>query len=596
MATPTLGNTPTTIDDAESLTGWTITSGALDTELKREGSNAVFGVLRTDLATAFYDIVVDSGAAQDMTGRHVRIWIWFNSVGLLDTEANSGMEFFMDDSTNRAFWVAFGSDTYAGGWYNFVLDCDSTPDSGSFDKTIVEQWGFRFNRTAAPRNVDNTWLDYLRHGDGYFATGGTSGDEIDLTGIAAVDLTNGYGILEVIEGIYFGYGEIVLGDGATTTWFEMLSEVLVFTDKPVAVGLYGLIGVGSGLRVVIADSVLRAAGTTDAIRFALDMSDSGVVSCSITDTFITRAASPTFKSGQTITGNTFADCLTITHGGANFDGSAVSGYEGASNSSALIYNVNADPDGEMDNMVFAKGTAATHAIEFGTTSPLTMTLRGCDFQGYNASDANDDSTFHILRTTDTVTINLADVTGNTSFRTEGATVVILNTVTVQVTVRDANTLDPIENSRVLMETASGGPLPFQDSVTITRSGGTATVTHTAHGLITGDKVKIKGADQNEYNVGVQTIIETGVNTYTYSVSGTPDTPATGTITSTYVIFDELTNASGVVSISFNYPGSDQPITGRARKSTSSTFYKTAPIVGTIINSGLSTAAFQVADE
>lgn len=70
-----------------------------------------------------------------------------------------------------------------------------------------------------------------------------------------------------------------------------------------------------------------------------------------------------------------------------------------------------------------------------------------------------------------------------------------------------------------------------DTVTITRSGGTASVSHTAHGFATGQRVLIAGAQQGPYN-GIHQITVTGLNDYTYSVTGTPATPATGTITAT----------------------------------------------------------------
>lgn len=62
---------------------------------------------------------------------------------------------------------------------------------------------------------------------------------------------------------------------------------------------------------------------------------------------------------------------------------------------------------------------------------------------------------------------------------------------------------------------------------ITRSGSTATVTTSAaHNLVTGDNVTISGATQTEYN-GTYTITATGGSTFTYTISGTPATPATG---------------------------------------------------------------------
>lgn len=64
---------------------------------------------------------------------------------------------------------------------------------------------------------------------------------------------------------------------------------------------------------------------------------------------------------------------------------------------------------------------------------------------------------------------------------------------------------------------------------ITRSSSTATVTTSAaHGLTTGDYVTVSGADQSEYNVTAQVTV-TSTTVFTYTVSGTPATPATGTL-------------------------------------------------------------------
>ena len=64
---------------------------------------------------------------------------------------------------------------------------------------------------------------------------------------------------------------------------------------------------------------------------------------------------------------------------------------------------------------------------------------------------------------------------------------------------------------------------------IARSGSTAGVTTiNAHGLSTGDQVEMGGADQPEYN-GRKLIGVTGSHTFTYPVTGTPTTPATGPI-------------------------------------------------------------------
>lgn len=70
--------------------------------------------------------------------------------------------------------------------------------------------------------------------------------------------------------------------------------------------------------------------------------------------------------------------------------------------------------------------------------------------------------------------------------------------------------------------------------TLTRSGSTATFTSTtAHGLVTGNSVIISGATQTEYN-GMFTVTVTSTVAFTFTVTGTPATPATGTVICTQV--------------------------------------------------------------
>jgi hypothetical protein len=151
-----------------------------------------------------------------------------------------------------------------------------------------------------------------------------------------------------------------------------------------------------------------------------------------------------------------------------------------------------------------------------------------------------------------------------------------------ITVLDGSTQLPIENARVILEASDGtGDLGYQDSVTITRSGSTATVSHTSHPYEIGDKVVIRGdtSTENEYT-GVQTITAITANSYDYTVTGTPTTPASGTITSTGVILEGLTDVNGEISDARTYT-LNQPVIGHARKSTSSPFYRTSTISGTI---------------
>ena len=111
----------------------------------------------------------------------------------------------------------------------------------------------------------------------------------------------------------------------------------------------------------------------------------------------------------------------------------------------------------------------------------------------------------------------------------------------------------------------------------------------------GQLVTIRKALEQEYN-GVYAITNVTTNAYDYTVSGTPATPATGTIKATAAIVSELTSAGGVAdNVAFNY-SADQPISGVASKSSAAPFYKAGRFTGTIGTGGFSTTLVLVLDE
>ena len=161
---------------------------------------------------------------------------------------------------------------------------------------------------------------------------------------------------------------------------------------------------------------------------------------------------------------------------------------------------------------------------------------------------------------------------------------------------DGQTLQAIEDARVsLIASDNTGALPYQETVTqITRSGSTATVSHTGHGMASDDIAYIYGANEMEYN-GYRVITVTGVDAYTYTVGGTPDSPATGTIKCTGGIFNDLTNASGVVTDSRSI-SVDQPVSGWVRMDLGDQEYKQSPLVGPIDkDDGLTISVFLTPD-
>ncbi len=66
----------------------------------------------------------------------------------------------------------------------------------------------------------------------------------------------------------------------------------------------------------------------------------------------------------------------------------------------------------------------------------------------------------------------------------------------------------------------GGKFPDKDTVTISNSGTTATVTHTGHGMASNDYVYIEGGDIVA-NEGVFQITKINDNSYSYTMGSSP---------------------------------------------------------------------------
>lgn len=100
-----------------------------------------------------------------------------------------------------------------------------------------------------------------------------------------------------------------------------------------------------------------------------------------------------------------------------------------------------------------------------------------------------------------------------------------NDITTIITAVPGNT-----RCRIFNPDSTSAAISISD---ITRDGQVATATSVNHGLVDGTFVTVIGADQNEYNVVQAAIIVIDADTLAYVVSGSPITPATGTISAAY---------------------------------------------------------------
>ena len=597
------------LNEADATTGWTATDGptlytASPTPMESTGC------LSMQVSNAVQDAYV--GITSDDYSAGGTISVWMQDRAEFDTTANTGIGIQVGDGTNRIAYsvggsdgTAFRHDTGPVKWACFVLDLANKPanfvtlagSEASLNEAAITQVGVYFKTLVkSVGGADNVFWDIIRfadNGDDVIMQGGsTTGTAGNGSEAAAIDRSTGnqqaYGVIrELGTGVYGIQGNLTIGNAASSSdqyWAET-NVTYAWEDRGLSANNY------YRFKIIGSSTATNCEASFEACTFSVpaaasasfDGNGADLTNCDIFNcTFIgfDQGIQTSSSTTDDWSGNAYIDCDQVVANGCDLTGSTYNGYVGALNTSALLYNLAVDPDGELDNSTFIMGATSTHAIEFGTSVPSSMTLRNCTFSGYGTGDNANDSTFHFKDTTGTITLNLVNCSGNVSYRTDGATINIVQdpvTTTVKaVTPSGTN----VASARVLLETSAGtGPLPYQESISITQSAGTATATHTAHGLSTGQYVVVRGADQEEYNKVAQVTV-TGANTYTYSVDSGATTPATGSPVASAVIVYGTTDVNGEISDTRTF-SSNQPVKGWIRKSTSSPYYKTAVLTGSI---------------
>jgi hypothetical protein len=473
MAAPIYTTDLADINTAESLTGWSQLGGGasglgVETDYFIQGLSCVS---KGGFTAVTKGQIYSAGATTITAGSAVFMWAKQNNRNLMDIVANGGAQLVIGDGTSSfdQFYVD-GSDSEGSalaGWRNYAVDPTATPSATTGAPAATTFFGMQWailgsgSLKGSPNGID-----VIRHGrelrvtDGDLANGYAT-----FAGAAAFDAATAraWGLLTPIQGGNLFHGHLVLGQAATAVDFRDSNRSIIVLDDPFLSATFNEIS------IVNAASRVEWTGIT--------VSHLGIAAPTVLNlnvgTFIgrncrfSRAGITTFSSGQICTASAWEGSGQVVAGGAILTNSSISGYEGTANTSAMLYNVAADPDGELNGMNFEKGIAATHSIEFGTTSPLTMTLRNCDFVGYNAANNVNDSMFHIKRTTGTVTINLVGCSTDTAFsyRTDGALVVfVIDPVTTLIKVVDATSKANLLGARVLILAAAGGPLTVGDVI------------------------------------------------------------------------------------------------------------------------------------
>lgn len=590
-------NNMSAIHDAEgTLTTANLPSGggsaSANTDIFLQGSQSL-GKRVTETAGPSGFVLIDAAdndcSAADV---HVGFWAWVTHYGILD-------DFRVILASGTGSPTNYDSHTFPyateypklGGWLRLWTDVSRTPENSGgsgLNEAALRSYGIQISFTAGPGgSAANVMLD---RGD--FVAGaaltltGTTGLWSDFT-TADQNSTNQYGVIRLIGGVYNCYARVQLGSSGSSLVMDESNFAIIFPMQTLVADNFMGVNVdiqNASTNIDWTGGVLKSAGTklgdlvvtgTSGAFDASNMTFSGL-----------RVA--TFTSVANVTNSAFLGCGAVTAPGTDLVGCSFTGSTVAADTSAVVWDANVDTSGDgdplqgLDNTKFTKGTAAHHAIELGTTSPTNVTFRGITFTGFNGSNAQNDSVVHVKRTTGAVTINTVNCAGTVSYKTAGATVTIVaDTVTASVNVKTLAGAN-LQNARVFLKASDGtGPFPFEETVTITNSGTTATVSHTGHGMATNDKVVIKGASLQANN-GVFSITYVSDNSYTYTMGSSPGSNPTGTIKATFVAIEGLTDANGNISMTRVFSAA-QPVTGWVRKASGAPYYKTALLSGSISN-------------
>lgn len=544
----------------------------------------------------------------------ILIWFKFDAGGILQSYANGGVRIIVGaDVSNFDSWDC-GGDDYPpnpyGGWYNFAINptARTYDDRGGSGPGGTYRWAGMgvYAAVAGPNKGSPCKMDGLRYGRGSItAIYGSSGDGYaNFADMAAEndynDVTNGYnrwGLFQSVSGGYLWKGRMQIGTASSSCEFDDSNAFILIDDTTNCTSNFNTIEINNASTIVNWSNIIfKALGATSPGRLVMNHNaDMNIDSCQ----FFSMGDFGFGGSVSEFLSCVFSACGQITVNGGKLNGSQVIGctVDGSATDEAAVIWDSADPDGYLDSLTIEKGNATNHAIEFGDSVPASLTLRNCDFSGYNASDSQYDSTFYFADTGGTITLNLVSCSGNVSVKTAGCTVnVVEDPVTVKVTVKDGSGTE-IQNSRVMVRAKDNtGPFPYQETVTsITNVSTTATVAHTGHGMATNDYVDIKGASHAQNN-GVHQITKINDNSYSYVMTSDPGSSPTGTITATFVALYGLSDANGIVSTSRVY-SSNQPVSGWARKSSATPLYKTGVIDDEVDSTGgMNTTAILITDE
>jgi hypothetical protein len=456
------------------------------------------GCIGIDVDIETHHMYGSTFTAADYSNRVIYVWILSFSGETLDTKAAGGIRIALSDGTNESYWYVGGGDTYAGGWEVFTCNTAVSPDANNGTNatlTSITNVGVGFKNLAKSKLSQNCFTDWNRYGSigaaALTVTGTNTTTGEGWSEVKTGDDTGVFGILKQQKGSYILKGPVEFGDSvgtASLNFTDNEATSIVFDDFPVGNVHYNVTIVGN------------ATGTTDfQLGDVVGTGDDrqGVLGSQIStlgplwewDSFTDIADLDTVElygcqfsgagAGIGVDDNTKTELIscTLTNCGALDLGTTNNGAE-------VLNCFIIDPDGATNNYgmnfpqtpsvgelthnaknvnFITSGTPATqYMLAFPYAGDYDISLVGFKFFGSYTSG----TLWHGINTG----LN-ADVTINASGQsdpvqaefssTNGGTVTVVNTVTLQVTVQDSADSSLLEDVLVSIRNASTNALVSQ---------------------------------------------------------------------------------------------------------------------------------------
>jgi len=587
------------LTDMSGTTGWTAlgtgASGlvAPETDFFIQGSNCIS---KAGWSTATKGMIYGMGAGQTVASdKAVFMWIYFWAANSMAAETSGGMQLLIGSSA-AAFkqWYVRGNDTLTyGGWVCAVVDPTVAADATTGSPTATLQFfGSQVNvPSAGPGKGQPLGIDAFRHGRDFTCTNGDLANGYATFSGAATyndNSTRRYGQIQAIDGGYLQQGRFLMGSAATAVDFrDSNKSILIANTKKVSSPFNAFEEQNASSNVQWTNISITALGTVSKGTLTITTGTFAATSCTFTDMGMF-----TFNSSSTVSNTTFRRCSQITGGGGTFNACTISNSTTAI--SLVLTNLN-----QITNCTF-ESDGTNHVVNLGTiSSSISMNWNNylTSYATNNGSSGNE-AILVSVASGQTLSINVGTGYSTPSVYNTGlgTVTVVSGQVTTSVTVKDLTTGNNVEGARVLVWATDNANKFYNASVAITGNGTTATVTHTGHGLVTGDKVIISGVTNDDDYNGVFSITYINPSSYSYTADDTLTSPATGIPVAKWAIISGVTNSSGYIEDVRSF-GSPQPVTGWARKTSAAPYYQEGIISGTIsIANGFSSTTQLARDE